>query len=182
MPERSIAGQGEALSLPPLQSARLLDQLRERIRLLHYSGRTEEVYVHWCRAYIRFHRLRHPKEMGRAEIEAFLTWLAGERRVAASTHRQALSALLFLYLKVLGVDLPWMREIGRPRTQRRLPVVLNKDELLAPACKGNTGCWRSCCTAPGCASPKGCNCASRMSTSSTGPSSCARAKAARTEW
>jgi integron integrase len=130
MPERSIARQGEALALPPLQSVRLLDRLRERIRLLHYSRRTEEVYVHWVRAYIRFHSLRHPREMGRAEVESFLTWLADERHVAASTHRQALSALLFLYLKVLDTDLPWMREIGRPRTQRRLPVVLSTEELI----------------------------------------------------
>ena len=137
MPERSIARRGDVLSLPPLQSSRLLDQLRERIRLLHYSRRTEEVYVHWVRAYIRFHHLRHPNEMGRAEVESFLTWLAGERQVAASTHRQALSALLFLYLKVLGTDLPWMRDIGRPRSQRRLPVVLSKAELIGIfACMG----------------------------------------------
>ena len=130
MPERSIARQVKALALPPLQSVRLLDRLRERIRLLHYSRRTEEVYVHWVRAYICFHSLRHPREMGRAEVDSFLTWLADERHVAASTHRQALSALLFLYLKVLDTDLPWMREIGRPRTQRRLPVVLSTEELI----------------------------------------------------
>ncbi len=130
MPERSIVRQGEALSLPPLQSARLLDRLRERVRLLHYSRRTEEAYVHWVRAYIRFHHLRLPAEMGQAEVESFLTWLAGERQVSASTHRQALSALLFLYVKVLGTDLPWMRDIGRPRSQRRVPVVLSKEELV----------------------------------------------------
>lgn len=130
MPERSIARQGDALSLPPLQSVRLLGQLRERIRSLHYSRRTEEACVHWVRAYIRFHGLRHPNDMGRAEVERFLTWLAAERQVAAATHRQALPALLFLYLKVLGADLPWMRDIGRPRAQRRLPVVLSKDELI----------------------------------------------------
>jgi integron integrase len=109
----------------------LLDQLRERIRLLHYSRRAEDAYVHWCRAFIRFHGIRHPAEMSGSEVEAFLTWLAVERGVAASTHRQALSALLFLYSKVLQVQLPWMSELGRPRVQRRLPVVLSQDEVSA---------------------------------------------------
>nr|WP_310737697.1 integron integrase [Mitsuaria sp. WAJ17] len=118
-----------AADLPPLRSKRLLDQLRERIRFLHYSLRTEEAYVYWCRAFIRFHRLQHPKDLGAEAVEAFLSWLADERRVASSTHRQALSALLFLYGKVLGVNLPWMQEIGRPRSQRRIPVVLTREEL-----------------------------------------------------
>lgn len=117
--------------LPPLRAVRLLDQLRERIRYLHYSLRTEDVYVHWCRTFIRFHGIRHPAEMGGPEVEAFLSWLSNERKVAASTHRQALSALLFLYGKVLGVALPWMEEIGRPKVQRRLPVVLSRDEVVA---------------------------------------------------
>lgn len=82
--------------LPPLRSVRILDQVRERIRSLHYSRCTEDAYVHWCRAFIRFHGIRHPAEMGAEEVEAFLTWLANERDVAISTHRQALSALLFL--------------------------------------------------------------------------------------
>lgn len=103
--------------LPPLQAVRLIDQVREHIRYLHYSIRTEQVYVHWIRASIRFHgRTRHPRDMGGPEVEAFLMWLAGDRRVATSTHRQALSALLFLYQKVLGQDLPWMTEIGRPQS------------------------------------------------------------------
>jgi integron integrase len=116
-------------SLPPLQSARLLDQVRERVRYLHYSLRTEQAYVHWVRAFVRHHALRHPREMGRAEVEAFLSWLAAERHVAVSTHRQALSALLFLYQKVLGVDLPWLREIDRPQRPPRLPVVLSTEEV-----------------------------------------------------
>ena len=118
-------------ALPALRSTRLLDQLRERIRLLHYSRRTEEAYVHWCRAFIRFHGVRHPAEMGGPEVQAFLGHLAGERQVAASTHKQALSALLFLYTKVLGLQLPWMNEIGRPCVHRRLPVVLSQEELAA---------------------------------------------------
>jgi len=75
--------------LPPLKSTRLPNPSRKRIRTLHHSLRTEEAYVYWCRAFIRFHRLRHPAEMGGPEVGAFLTWLAGERGVAVSTHRQA---------------------------------------------------------------------------------------------
>ena len=115
--------------MPPLQSVRILDQLRERIRYLHYSLRTEEAYVYWARAFIRFHELRHPAEMGKAEVEAFLMWLVAKRNVSSSTHRQALSALLFLYVKVLGVELPWLETIGRPREVKRLPVTLSPDEV-----------------------------------------------------
>lgn len=120
--------------LPPLQSTKVLDQLRERIRYFHYSIRTEEVYVYWVRLFIRFHRLRHPASMGGPEVEAFLSWLASTKNVAASTHKQALSALLFFYGKVLGIDLPWMAEIGRPRTTRRLPVVLSPEEVARILC------------------------------------------------
>lgn len=120
--------------LPPLKSAKVLDQLRERIRYLHYSIRTEEVYVYWVRLFIRFHDRRHPATMGAGEVEEFLSWLANTRCVAASTHKQALSALLFFYGKVIGVDLPWMKEIGRPRTKRRLPVVLSPDEVARLLC------------------------------------------------
>nr|QZL14094.1 integron integrase [uncultured bacterium] len=115
--------------LPPLQAPRLLGQVRERIRFLHYSMRTEETYVYWCKAFIRFHGRQHPKDLGGAEVEAFLTWLAVDHKVAASTHRQALSALLFLYGKVLVMDLPWMQSIGRPQVKRRLPVVLSREEV-----------------------------------------------------
>jgi integrase len=122
------------VSLPPLKSAKVLDQLRERIRYLHYSIRTEEVYVYWVRSFIRFHDRRHPAILGTDDVEEFLSWLANTRHVAASTHKQALSALLFFYGKVLGVDLPWMKEIGRPRTPRRLPVVLSPDEVAKLLC------------------------------------------------
>ncbi len=126
---------GPALPFLPRSAAaagrppRLLDALRAQIRYRHYSLRTEEAYVHWVRAFIRHHGLRHPAEMSRFEIEAFLTWLATERRVAPATHGQALSALLFLYQKVLNIPVPWMDEIGRPKAQRRLPVVLSHDEV-----------------------------------------------------
>ena len=121
----------KAAKWPALQSAKVLDQLRERIRYLHYSRRTEDAYVYWVRAFIRFHGLRHPRELGGFEVERFLTHLVNERTVSASTHRQALSALLFFYGKVLGVELPWMAEIGRPQVQRRLPVVLSRDEVAS---------------------------------------------------
>jgi integron integrase len=131
------------VSLPPLQSTRLLDQVRERIRYLHYSRRTEEAYVHWIRAFVRFHALRHPVEMGAAEVEAFLSWLAAERNVAVATHKQALSALIFLYHRVLGLELPWLNEIGRPKSRARLPVVLTPDEVsrvLAELVDDGEGC------------------------------------------
>jgi integron integrase len=118
-----------SVTLPPLTSERLLDQLRERIRYLHYSIRTEDAYVHWVGAFVRFHGLRHPAEMAGPEVEHFLSWLANDRQVAAATHKQALSALLFLYQKVLGQDLPWMNEIGRPKDRVRLPVVLTHEEV-----------------------------------------------------
>ncbi len=114
---------------PPPASPRLLDLLRQQIRYMHYSLRTEEAYVHWVRAYIRYHGLRHPAELSGGDVEAFLTWLAAERQVAPSTHRQALSALLFLYQKVLRLSVPWIAEIGRPQRQERLPVVLSHDEV-----------------------------------------------------
>lgn len=115
--------------LPPLRSVKVLDQLRERLRYQHYSIRTEEAYVYWVRAFIRFHGRVHPAQLDGSAVEAFLSWLAGERGVSSSTHRQALAALLYFYGKVLGVDLPWMKEIGRPRPTRRLPVVLAPDEV-----------------------------------------------------
>ncbi len=110
-------------------SPRLLDLLRMQVRYMHYSLRTEQAYVHWVRAFIRFHGLRHPAELSGAEVEAFLAWLASERQVSPSTHKQALSALLFLYQKVLNQRVPWMDEIGRPQRQPRLPVVMSHDEV-----------------------------------------------------
>lgn len=109
---------------------RLLTQVRDRIRFHHYALSTEKAYVHWIRFFIRFHGLRHPETMGGAEVEAFLTHLATERNVSASTHRQALSAILFLYKDVLKIELPWMAQIGRPRAQQRLPEVLTVNEVM----------------------------------------------------
>ena len=123
------ASAGQAL--PEAEPPRLLDLVRQQVRYRHYSRRTEEACVQWVRAFIRFNDLRHPKDMSRAEVEAFLTWLASEKQVAPATHRQALSALLFLYQKVLQQDLPWMSEIGRPHAARRVPVVFSMDETAA---------------------------------------------------
>jgi integron integrase len=108
---------------------KLLDKVRERIRLKHYSIRTEQAYTHWVKRYILFHGKRHPLEMGKVEIEAFLTSLAVERNVSASTQTQALSALLFLYKEVLGLDFPWLTEVTRAKRSRRLPSVLTVDEV-----------------------------------------------------
>ena len=101
---------------------KLLDRMRHKIRLKHYSIRTETAYVDWTRRYILFHGKRHPKDMGAAELEAFLTHLAVERKVSASTQNQARSALLFLYKEVLGIDLPWLDGVVSARQGKRLPV------------------------------------------------------------
>lgn len=114
---------------PVAGAPRLLDQVRERIRYLHYSLRTEEAYVHWIRAYARFHDRRHPRALGGPEVERFLNALVNERRVSASTHKQALCALLFLYREVFGEDLPWMTQIERPSVRKRIPSVLTVDEV-----------------------------------------------------
>ncbi|MBG9389871.1 integron integrase [Caenimonas sp. DR4.4] len=116
---------------PPLHSTRLLDQVRERARYLHYSLATEKAYLYWVRFYVRWHGLRHPRDMGAAEVQAFLTMLATQRRVSSSTHNQALSALLFLYREVLTVDLPWLQDLQRPARTRRIPTVLTRDEVAA---------------------------------------------------
>ena len=115
-----------ATDAPP---RRLLDQVRERVRYLHYSIRTEEAYVHWVCAFVRFHGLGHPKGMGGEQVQAFLTWLSVERHVSASTHRQAMSALLFMFQQVFGQQLPWMAEINRPQRKPRLPTVLTAAEV-----------------------------------------------------
>ena len=118
---------------PVLQSTRLLDQVRERIRYMHYSLSTEKTYLHWVKFFVRWHGrngvMRHPRDMAGLEIEQFLTMLATERRASTSTHNQALSALLFLYREVLGVKLPWLEGINRPTTKPRIPSVLTKDEV-----------------------------------------------------
>ena len=110
---------------------RLLDQVREAIAARHYSHRTEKAYIHWIKRYIFFHGKRHPSEMSAAEVTAFLTFLAVHDNVAASTQNQALSALLFLYREVLGVELPWLDDVIRAKRPQHLPVVLTRDEVRA---------------------------------------------------
>lgn len=109
-------------------SPKLLDQVRDRIRLKHYSLRTEEAYVGWIRRYILFHGKRHPAELGKEAVEAFLSDLARGRSVAASTQNQAKSALLFLYKEVLGIELPWLDDVEQAKRPRKLPVVLTVEE------------------------------------------------------
>ncbi len=108
---------------------KLLDQVREQIRLRHYSIRTERVYCEWVKRFIRFHKYQHPAEMGAAEVEAFLSDLAVRKRVSASTQNQALAALLFLYKQVLKLDLPWLGEVVRAKKPVHLPVVLTVLEV-----------------------------------------------------
>ena len=110
---------------------RLLDRLRRTIRVRHYSIRTESAYVDWVRRFILFNGKRHPRDLGAAEVTAFLTHLAVDRRVAPTTQNQAKSALLFLYREVLGVQLPWLDEIVGAKSHRRLPVVLTPSEVRA---------------------------------------------------
>lgn len=110
---------------------KLLDQVRERIRVKHYSIRTEKQYVQWIKRFILYHGKRDPQAMGMAEVEAFLTHLAVEGKVSASTQNQALSALLFLYKEVLLIDLPWLNNVVRAKQPQRLPIVLTRTEVRA---------------------------------------------------
>ena len=122
----------EATSRPVVAASpapRLLDLVRERLRLKHYSLRTEQAYVGWIRRYIIHHGRRHPSDMGKREVEAFLTSLAVERDVSAATQGQALSAILFLYREVLEEPLPWLDEVTRAKRPARLPSVLSRDEV-----------------------------------------------------
>lgn len=119
---------GKRRGVPP---PKLLDQVRARMRRLGLAKRTEEAYVGWIRRFILANGKRHPRDMGEREIESFLTDLAVRGRVTASTQTQALSALLFLYREVLGVELPWMENIRRAKRPERVPVVLSRDGARA---------------------------------------------------
>jgi integrase len=116
---------------PDARRPKLLDQVRTTLRLHHYSRRTEHAYVGWIRRYILFHGKRHPAEMGAEEASHFLSALAVDGKVSASTQNQALAALLFLYDRVLGTRLPWLDQMVRAARPRRLPVVLSRDEVRA---------------------------------------------------
>jgi integron integrase len=108
---------------------KLLDQVRQALRLRHYSDRTEKAYVQWVRRFIFFHGVRHPAEMGKEQVAAFLSHLASDRHVAASTQNQALCALIFLYASVLHMDIGLMEGVVRAKRPQRLPVVLTPDEV-----------------------------------------------------
>jgi integron integrase len=119
----------ESTSSPNLNDRpRLLDRLRDAIRRLHYSRRTEEAYIHWTKRFIYFNAKRHPAGLGEREVTAFLNHLATDRNVAASTQNQALSAILFLYKEVLGAELDWLDGLVRAKRTGRVPVVLTREE------------------------------------------------------
>ncbi len=107
----------------------LLDAVRTTLRVHHYSPRTEEAYLAWIVRFLRFHHLRHPRELGAPDVERFLSWLATDRHVAAATQNQALGALLFLYQRVLGITLPWLDGLVRASRPTRLPTVLSRPEV-----------------------------------------------------
>jgi integron integrase len=112
-----------------MDKPRLLDQVRDRIRTLHYSIRTEQSYTGWIKRFILYNNKKHPAEMGKLEIEAFLTHLAVKRKVSAGTQNQALNAILFLYRQVLNIELPWLEDVVRAKKPTRLPVVLTVTEV-----------------------------------------------------
>jgi integron integrase len=111
------------------EARKLFQEIQFRIRARHMSLRTEKTYIHWIRRYIKFHRFRHPREMGGPEVEDFLTNLAVKNQVSASTQNQALAAILFLYRDVLEIDLPWLVDVIRAKRPQRLPVVLTREEV-----------------------------------------------------
>jgi len=127
MPSYKPSGKPSQSGTPP----KLLDRVRDRIRRLGYAKRTEQSYAHWIKRFILHHDKRHPSEMGKAEVEAFLTSLAVERNVAAATQNLALSAILFLYREVLETPLPWLEEVVRAKKPARLPTVLTRQEVQA---------------------------------------------------
>lgn len=109
-------------------SPSLFEVVRNKIRVKHYSIRTEKTYIYWIKSYLHFYSLQHPRELGSAQIEAFLTHLAVDRKVSASTQNQALSALLFLYKVVLEIELPYLDNVTRAKKSSRVPVVFTPDE------------------------------------------------------
>jgi len=127
MDEKSRTSEEQA-AVPQLGAPRLLARVSEEVRRRYYSRRTEQAYVHWIKRFIYFHGKRHPRDMGEAEVTAFLNDLATTRKVASGTQNQALSALLFLYKHVLGQELPWLDGLQRAQRPPRLPSVLTRAE------------------------------------------------------
>ena len=120
---------------------KLLEQVVARLRVKHYSIRTEQVYLDWIKRFILFHEKRHPKEMGAADVEAFLSHLAVARSVSSSTQNQAKSAILFLYREVLQIDLPWLENVTQAKAPKRLPVVLTPNEVRAVLARMDGTTW-----------------------------------------
>jgi len=141
LPPEDAGEQPLSRAAPEAGSPKLLVQLRRALRLRHYSRRTEQAYVHWVRRFVVFSRMRHPAELGDAEISAFLTDLAVRRRVSASTQNQALGALLFLYRDVLGRRVAWLDGMVHAKRGGRLPVVLTADEVCAILKHLEGECW-----------------------------------------
>lgn len=161
---------------------RLLDRMSEALRTRHYSPRTEQVYVLWVKRYIRFHKMRHPKEMGEPEVNGFLTYLAVEQKVSASTQNQALAALLFLYRHVLGIEMGDLGTVVRARKSHHVPIVMTRAETRAVLAEmsGETKLMASLLygSACGCRSVYACAC--RTSTWKAVRSSSSTAKGTRT--
>jgi len=128
--------------------SKLLEEMRDLIRTLHYTYRSEEACLHWIGQYILFPGKRHPTEMELAEVSAFLTHLAVKRQVAASTQNQALAPLLFLYKNVLNEELPWLKNVERAKRPSRIPLVLTRAEVkrLLKQLGNRTGSNRVCFT------------------------------------
>ena len=164
------------------QSPRLLDQVRGKIRLKHYSIRTEQAYVDWIKRFVLHFDKRHPAEMGAREVEVFLTHLALHGKVAAATQNQAKSALLFLYREVLEQDLPWLQNVEQAKAPKRLPVVFTPMEAQAVLSRlsGTHRLVADCCMGPGCASWRRCGFGLRTWSLRAARSSCARVRDSRT--
>lgn len=160
---------------------KLLDRVRQAIRMRHYSRRTESAYVHWIRRFIIFHGKKHPDHMGASEVTSFLSWLATSQRVSASTQNQALSAILFLYKHVLQKDLGRLEPVARAKTPHRVPVVLSRDEVsrILHHLTGRMGVIVGLLYGPGCGCRNVWSCVSRTSTSTCGRSSSAAARGRR---
>ena len=122
-------GDGVGGVTDPARRPGLLDEVRRQVRLRHYSLRTEQAYVGWIRRFVHANGRRHPRELGAAEVESFLSALATEGNVAAGTQNQALSVLLFLYREVLQVELPWLESVVRAKRPQRVPTVLSREEV-----------------------------------------------------
>ena len=119
----------------------LLEQVRDCIRTRHLAFRTEKTYLYWIRRFLWFHELKHPRELGADEVAAFLTSLAVNNKVSASTQNQALAAVLFLYRDALGLELPWLADVVRAKRPIHLPVVLSRAEVQSVLARLNGTIW-----------------------------------------